>query len=433
MSSFDPKIDAFCLYVSEWLANDSEVESATKDDVTVLKSFINRFTLQKLLETSTENGETRLQYLMRFYNDATKLRVNFLITSLVARCDALTKDKQTDLNPLLFLLNHQAVDGTSALMSLEGLGDDDLKSLVQKFAQYSADKASYKRLNDLHYLIKLAGLDVSRLTPFTFQILCSSRLLNRLAFYNRDVSLFINALECFESAFEEGMIELESYKQLLFGISGTTESLLHHLITRSLHRNKEEGYLLKECYAIEKLLGAIEHLYKQGQISRDEYVELLSFENGAGFSVMHQAVNAPTPDVACTILDWFKDKCTLSNEDKNELLHYRSCSVEARRGAKREPRVENDKEGAWMIRENVNYLKAVYAKDDAPSAIGFVYNHRPEVLATINRVKEAGNPAVLRVNSLCFPIQQNRHVISCKAQQRLPLSALEGTDQRHFR
>jgi hypothetical protein len=114
-------------------------------------------------------------------------------------------------------------------------------------------------------------------------------------------------------AYRKNWVSESVYTQILTEPVSFTRSLLHELI---MHGDVD-NYM--------RYLHAIDALYQTGQLTEDGYLSIFRQKNKAGYSGVHQSLNAPNFAIAEAFLAWFKrNEALLSNDARHGLLCLRS-------------------------------------------------------------------------------------------------------------
>ena len=193
---------------------------------------------------------------------------------------------------------------------------------------------------------------------FEYQNIKQYRLFDRLLqsdYYPGNFRFHLNLLN---KSVALGWVSNERLLIILTQASIFGRSLLHELLLRPTDMKDTDNLI---CY-----LDAIDRLRGLNVLNHDAYLELFTAENKHGFSIMHQAINAPSFVVARQFIRWFKDNVYFSPEDRSLLIHYKSqkCKNPAP-GSLRPPRRVQGKDGGFEINCQMNELKTRFPRSPA--------------------------------------------------------------------
>ena len=194
---------------------------------------------------------------------------------------------------------------------------------------------------------------------FEYQDTRRYRLFDRLLQVEGSPALFGVSFYLFRRSVAVGWISAERSCTILTQAPVFGRSLLHEL----LFRHSETKDAQNDAFHLKSYLDAVDRLRYDEVLSHQAYMALFTAENRSGFSVMHQAINAPHLAVARVFMAWFQDNPYFSAKDRSLLVHYKSqvCTNPAP-GAIRSPRRVQGKEGGKEINAQMNQYKMIFPR-----------------------------------------------------------------------
>ncbi|MDF1678532.1 MAG: hypothetical protein P1U32_07560 [Legionellaceae bacterium] len=355
---FDIYEDPFCKAVRLYAANPYDTNAREG-----LLDVTNALTVQGLSNLAKDTRDTRLLYLTKVFWYAGILEEHIALLKHFLKHSQMLCDKAHQHQPLLTQLFAPDTYGTSAYNMtrlshtpkfsylLLDVCEDLVKRNILKLNQETSTYTNY--FLDTHLRLLSWEYQQNRITKATYlsahtQLLAQPQVLERLLIWsNKEQFCMLNkllspgrnpydfqrVLHLLNNAYQQGWISLETYRGCLLEHRNPSYTLLHQLVFRG---EKVENAEL-DATNFKAYLDTIDTLRGQDILSHNDYLRLFTQENKYGYSVIHQALNAPNLKIARTFMAWFDNNSYLSVEDKKMLLHYKSTSKEAKGGAKRPP------------------------------------------------------------------------------------------------
>ncbi len=206
--------------------------------------------------------------------------------------------------------------------------DTHLRLLACEYLAYKIDEATYHS-EHAQLLVKPQQLE----HLFMRSNANGYRMLSKLVKPGRSPCEFKRVLHILKDAYQQGWVSLEVYKSCLLVHRRSSYTLLHQLV----FRGEKVADARLDATNFKAYLDAVDALRETHLLSHDGYLRLFTQENKHGYSVVHQAVNAPNLMVARAFIKWFDSNPYLSVKDKEKLLNYKSSQSDAEDGAKRAP------------------------------------------------------------------------------------------------
>ncbi|HBI21426.1 MAG TPA: hypothetical protein DDY37_02380 [Legionella sp.] len=187
--------------------------------------------------------------------------------------------------------------------------------------------------------------------------------------------------DLFNRSVAAGWISEEMSSSILTQAPILGRSLLHELLFRRTKTKDAQ----KDAFSLKSYLDAVDRLRGLTVLSHPAYMALFTAENRSGFSVVHQAVNAPHLAVARVFMAWFKENPYFSSEDRCLLVYYKSKSQACENPAKdarRAPRRAHGKEGAKEINAQMTQWKKTLSRPSERVSSSNLSMFRPVAAAT---------------------------------------------------
>lgn len=321
----------------------------------LLIEHINRLTYQDLM-TPVPSGENLLVrfVLILHEHDALTHQNNFILSALMQRSLFFRLENPHLSDAATFLLTSSNKKNQTPFQLIESFQNKDLlSSYLNQVTRYISRPL---RVNDVL---------INKITPWRCPLASSAlffeeeplsdgyRLIDKLVLLDA-IEQFIAALDVLRAAFIGGYISGDMYKHILLTHPKPNHTLLHELIMA--------GYVGK----LEAYFRAINTMYREHMIDADEYKNIFCVFNRAGFSSVHQAVNAPSADIARSFLFFIENECSLPVLQKKQMFEVRSINKKAalphREKSKKDASVREINQEivrlseVWKLDEQVHHL-----------------------------------------------------------------------------
>lgn len=224
---------------------------------------------------------------------------------------------------------HQLVNISIDMLCFELEAHPESNELISQLSRF-ADAQKY-----LERGILMPEISISNIMYTKFH---GRYLLNRLLQPGQNPKLFSECLALLKISQASLFISYQEYKSFLTEPPCVGVSILHGLMSQGDIKN------------LENYLADIDAIWKLSRADRNQYLALFTFENRHGYSVMHQAINAPNFQIATTFMKWFEKNQILSPHAKQTLLRYNSQTcLYPQINAQHYPKRTAEKEGSNII------------------------------------------------------------------------------------
>jgi hypothetical protein len=372
----------------------------------VLYQRMNSLSPRGFLSQTRDMHDTRLFYLIKCLWQAGILESNLLIVRHFLKLSEQLSRSQESTHPLIFQLFARDAYDKSVYDFSHGSSIDAFKTLIEDVCGELAEQGVLKQnttyddmtqdLMHVHldllqwefyngkistraYQTEYAALMVQLKQPIDLAQLFTHLNMNRCHVFDRLLQPGCSSYEfgrvfrLLNKARDLAWISPDVYLHCLVDI-GRREHycMLHEL----LYRGSSLEYTKLDADNLQDYLASVDALRAQNRLTHDTYVALFTQENRSGFSVVHQAMNAPNIKSTQVFMAWFDKNPYLSDDDKLMLLSYKSKNKDAQAGAKRPPR-----------RAAKDGMRGVHAWMDARKK----ELHESLMLFTAPRVEDRGN------------------------------------------
>jgi hypothetical protein len=354
------------------LKNKSEVTQALHQP---LIDCINTLSHEDLI-TRLPSGDNLFVFLISKLTDGDSITgVNHLIFStLIQRSAELNLASPQEVNPTIFLLTSANIKKQSPWQIIASRQNSDLLDFyLDLVEQYIAKKfmrdpdTIYNYPRDVyrhHQTPWQCPLKFVRVF-FNQEDAKGFRLLNKLTRFSVTGDQFIAALDVLRAASMRACITDDEYKNIILHHHKKGHSVLHELV------------MAGDVDRYHAYLNHIECMYKAHVIDATEYKAIFCYMNNAGYSAVHQTINAPSGKIAQYFLDWFKMRCTLPDEVRRDVLKI-FAETKGRTRPRRDPKLHQD---ASLINQQLSKLRSLLSVcGEHNHEHGLFFSDTPDVL-----------------------------------------------------
>jgi hypothetical protein len=360
--AFDASSDPFCRAVGAYVC-----APKNKTAQNMLYHQMHSLSPKGFLSQTRDMHDTRLFYLIKCLWHAGILESNVLVVRHFLELSEQASRSHERIHPLFFQLFVRDVHDKSVYDFVHGSSihalttlvdsaynrlvepgvlrkDIDSDAMIQDLVHVHLDLLQWElyngKISDKAYQIEHAALLEQLKQPldlaglFTYQNMKSCHVFDRLLQLGCNSYEFSRVFSLLNKAHDLAWISPDAYRHCLVDI-GKREHycMLHEL----LYRGDVVMHPELDANNLKDYLASVDALRAQNRLTHDTYVALFTQENRSGFSVVHQAVNAPNMKSTQVFMAWFDKNPYLSDDDKLMLLSYKSKNKAAQAGAKRSP------------------------------------------------------------------------------------------------
>tara|TARA_B110000879_G_C11154486_1_gene506196 strand:- start:161 stop:1642 length:1482 start_codon:yes stop_codon:yes gene_type:complete len=359
-----PEFDLFCVTVNYSAFNLTNIEP--------LKQLIEDMPYARFFEEN-KDGKNRIEYLISVFNSSNMVaESNVLLKQIFNKAPPmiLSGEKSIEAPQSAYpatSLSHQGEQTYQSFPPIR-MTQGELEWVIGLYYQisqplpYNNEAIKCWQENQEHYISAYQSKDLEESAKLCITgnyNLLKGKGLNFLEKICRDdfsPLIFKQMLTLIVRMHQSGWLTDFDYTNILLSESRFGQSLLHKLVLKDDHPTYPKIHV--ENFLT--YLRLVDNVAKKGTLKT--YVEHFKYANTNGYSVMHQVINAPSIEITRTFLAWLENECSLPKENKFELLTYVSETLSPNpRGAKREPRRSNDKEGFNEVFRAIQILKTKFS------------------------------------------------------------------------